>query len=570
VAGVLGSRCTGASRGTSLGKNILSWYMDANWLRDAANMGGSGGGATLVVMLVVALLVGALAWWYLGRDDDDEKRPVLTMGVGPFVDATFVRVAWQFDANDATFQSYQLQFHRKDSPAVISTVDGTFDDVGKTNHTFGGLEAGTAYVFRVTARTDLADATGTVAATTRLNQITGSVQTPAEPETPKVTLTGATGGSLTFDVSLGSYGDAEPVGEAEIAYRAWLTNRNGEFTLWSTIVETSTAVITGLMQSTGSYDVRIKKWYSLGEGPTVPFYAHFQVNALQMEKAVDGTPSELTGYVYSYIPQFRFNYHFISANNYVIRGQASRNTTTTTTTGDLEHYVEMQGFAVYHAIENYLMTFADQHWREYELEYGSGTVGVEFFNFTSTSGYAVGENYFDDTHPGIAFGVINGALKYRVGSSVFDTDVTVLAGDREIISVYMGGDYLRFYYGKERVGTVENDGWSSFWRGVGRSGYSHSWFNLSGTNRLWQLVKHNDTNLDLGGEVTRILSPTCVEGGVHTHCLLEECAQTGGTAAEGAGCRDRYGAFMDAERFPDRETCCSVLGRSQKYRWTLG
>jgi hypothetical protein len=290
----------------------------------------------------------------------------------------------------------------------------------------------------------------------------------------------------------------------------------------------------------------------------------------------DGTSSELTGYVYSYIPQFRFNYHFISANNYVILGQATRNTTTTT--GDLENYVEMQGFAVYHAIENYLMTFGDQHWREYELEYRSGTVGVEFFNVTSTSDYAVGHNYFDVTrgYPGIAFGVINEALKYRVGSILFDTEVTVSPGDRKIISVYMGANYLGFYYGtparKERVGRVFNDGKNSFWRDVAGSWCSHSWFNvgLSATNRLWQLVKHNDTNLDLGEMDTRILSPTCVEGGVHTHCRLEECVQTELTAVQGAGCRNRDGTLMDPERFVNRGECCNEFGQRQGYRWTLG
>ena len=229
----------------------------------------------------------------------------------------------------------------------------------------------------------------------------------------------------------------------------------------------------------------------------------------------------------------------------------------------------MQGFAVYHAIENYLMTFGDQHWREYELEYLGGTVGVEFFNVTSTSVYAIGDNYFDVTYLGIAFGVIDGALKYRVGSSLFDTGVTVSAGDREIISVYMGGNYLKFYYSKQQVGLVVNDGSSSFWTGVGGSWYSHSWFNLSSgaTNRLWQLVKHNDTDLDLGSKDTKILSPTCVEGGVHTRCLLEECVQTYETAADGARCIDRYGTLVDEEMFGDPDKCCDDHGQSQEYRW---
>ena len=323
-------------------------------------------------MLVVALLLGALAWWYLGRDDDDddEKRPVLTMGVGPFVGATFVTVDWQFDANNATFQSYQLQFHRKDSPAVISTVDGTFDDVGKTRHTFQGLDAGTAYVFRVTARTDLADATGTVAATTRSppvltmeantnvdtdavtvnwtfdlkddtfsgyefeylhngrttadgvgtdvtqssytfdelesntpyrftvrantmteGAIVGTVQSQTlpspnpvfhvcsrtqmtvadvavcldglvEPDTPTITLTGATDDSLTFDVWLGLYGDAEPAFDAYIAY----ADSGGGFTRWSTISNTNTTTtvtIEGLTAGT-PYAVLVRKGYYLG------------------------------------------------------------------------------------------------------------------------------------------------------------------------------------------------------------------------------------------------------------------------------------------------------------------
>jgi hypothetical protein len=147
-----------------------------------------------------------------------------------------------------------------------------------------------------------------------------------------------------------------------------------------------------------------------------------------------------------------------------------------------------------------MMEFIDFHWREYELEYHSGTVGVEFFNVTSTSTYAAGDNYFTVTYPGLAFGIVNGALKYRVGSSLVDTGVTVSAGDRKFISIYMGPDSIKFYFDKTLVDSITNDGSSSFWTNVAGSSFSHSWFNLgtSTANRLYHLVKHTDSDLDLG------------------------------------------------------------------------
>ena len=196
----------------------------------------------------------------------------------------------------------------------------------------------------------------------------------------------------------------------------------------------------------------------------------------------------------SYVPHFDFKYHFIN-EDYGIVG-----TGVVSYTGQTENYIEMQGDVIYMSTVYYMMVFDDLHWREYELEYHSGTVGVEFFNVTSTSVYASGQNYFDVTNPGIAFGVIDGALTYRVGSSVVDAGVTVSAGDRKFISVYMGSDTLKFYYDKTLVGEVLNSNESTFWTDVIGGSFCHSWFNIgtSTANRLYHLVKHTDSDLDLG------------------------------------------------------------------------
>ena len=81
-----------------------------------------------------------------------------------------------------------------------------------------------------------------------------------------------------------------------------------------------------------------------------------------------------------------------------------------------------------------------------------------------------------------------------------DAGVTVSAGDRKFISVYMGSDTLKFYYDKTLVGEVLNSNESTFWTDVIGGSFCHSWFNIgtSTANRLYHLVKHTDSDLDLG------------------------------------------------------------------------
>ena len=208
-------------------------------------------------------------------------------------------------------------------------------------------------------------------------------------------------------------------------------------------------------------------------------------------------PSEML----PHIPYHNFKYHFVNEpSDYIIVDTGIVDTEIVSYTGYPENYVEFQGDSVYISTFHYLMEYIDFHWREYELEYDSGTVGVEFFNVTSTSTYAFGDNYFDVSYPGIAFGVVNGALTYRVGSSLVDTGVTVLPGDRKFISIYMGADTLKFYYDKTLVGTVSNNNDATLWVNVYDGSYCHSWFNIgtSTTNRLYHIVKHTDSDLDLG------------------------------------------------------------------------
>jgi hypothetical protein len=252
VAGVIGFRRTSASRGPPSEGNNLSLYMNSDWLGGvvAKKRRGSGGRGTLVPIVVVAVLLGALAWWYVRRDDD-ETPPVLTMGAVSDVGTNQVKVSWLFVANDATFQSYQLQFHPADMPNQISTVGGTFDDVSKTNHTFQGLASGRAYVFRVTARSDMDDVTDTVAQTT-LSDLTGGEVLGVDTDTVTVQwVTPFTTTDTTVDLVWTSTEDNDV---PTVKYRI---EQSADQTTWTEVVTVDTNTtehqVTGLDSNTLYY-----------------------------------------------------------------------------------------------------------------------------------------------------------------------------------------------------------------------------------------------------------------------------------------------------------------------------
>ena len=197
--------------------------------------------------------------------------------------------------------------------------------------------------------------------------------------------------------------------------------------------------------------------------------------------------------------RFPFLYHYI-ASDYVV------DNTKITKVIDFSHVQYLQFLTDYASNSGTLSTsldFTKPIWYEYEIELQSSTstFGIEFFNVLNSQGNATylqyTNNYFDSSWDGLAFGVVNGLLKYKCGNTIQTTTTTVPLNQKKFISFLYTSTEVKFYYDKTLVATVL--------RSTDASLFTHcealtestrlSVFNLGASNnRVHFLVRHNNTD----------------------------------------------------------------------------
>lgn len=146
-----------------------------------------------------------------------------------------------------------------------------------------------------------------------------------------------------------------------------------------------------------------------------------------------------------------------------------------------------------HKTEHLLDLSINPVWYEFEMYYTTSTTvfGMEFFNETTNTNYGsvLAGGYFNISYAGVAFGIINGKVNYRVGNQLIDTKRPV-DSTLHTYSIYITDANVSFYFDKEYIGGLP---WIS---PAPVGGHYHSIFNVgSGSNSVRNLVKHATTNL---------------------------------------------------------------------------
>jgi len=210
--------------------------------------------------------------------------------------------------------------------------------------------------------------------------------------------------------------------------------------------------------------------------------------------------------------RFPFLYHFIS-NSYIYRTDY----TNRVILPNHDIYAEFIADASLYSTSIYgthLFNFSNPIWYEYEIEICSATstFGIDFFNSSNANVYTypLTNNFFDTTFSGLAFGVENQYLKYKCGSTVQTTSITVPLNQRKFISFLYTSTEVKFYYDKQLIATVL--------RSVDDSMFNYcennfpnltyiSIFNLGGTtnNKVHFAVRHSFERTDLGTADNSIL-----------------------------------------------------------------
>jgi hypothetical protein len=198
--------------------------------------------------------------------------------------------------------------------------------------------------------------------------------------------------------------------------------------------------------------------------------------------------------------RFPFLYHYVSTD-YV------RDNARVTQVIDFNHVQYLQFLTDYASNcgpSISLLDFTKAIWYEYEIELQSSTstFGIEFFNVLTSQGNATylqyTNNYFDNTWPGLAFGVDgNQLLKIKCGNTIQTTTTQIPLNERKFISFLYTSTEVKFYYDKTLVATVlRSTDASLFTHCEGLTQATRlSVFNLTASNnRVHFLVRHNNTD----------------------------------------------------------------------------
>jgi len=138
-------------------------------------------------------------------------------------------------------------------------------------------------------------------------------------------------------------------------------------------------------------------------------------------------------------------------------------------------------------------------WIEYELEYITTTSIFAIQMFNNNSNLTTYVDYYGATQDGIVWGVSNGFLKYKCGSTIVTTTTAIASGDRKFYSVFISQNECKFYYNRILQATVLKTSDPSFWNNNANQGYFFGLINTTSSNNVAHfLVKI--ANEDLGTE----------------------------------------------------------------------
>ncbi|MAO21169.1 MAG: hypothetical protein CMJ25_10500 [Phycisphaerae bacterium] len=218
------------------------------------------------------------------------------------------------------------------------------------------------------------------------------------------------------------------------------------------------------------------------------------------------TISELT----SPVPFHKFRYHFVSDTSQTYKTDAVITHVRSISGYNRNANPPIMNKSIFTADVSYTASksvnsnqianlYNNDWWIEYDLEYTTTTSVFAIQMFNNNNNTTAFYNYYTTNHDGIVWGIDNGFLKYRCGSTVITTTTAIASGDRNFYSVFINQNECKFYYNRTLQATVLKTSDPSFWNNNGNQGYFFGLINSGASNNVAHfLVKI--ANEDLGTE----------------------------------------------------------------------